>query len=640
MMIHRALPALRRLSSPMVVRRASAAMSTLPKGFAPGQMLARQAEVPRLPIPSLESSAAVYLSSVHPLVNDDAFAATQAAVADFVAGPGKKLQERLVAHNAKQASSWLEDFWLKYAYLIWRCPTVLNVNWWCQFVDPKGSSAASVVPPAGTFTDTQLSRAAGLIAGFLDASNLIQAAALPVDAVKGNPLCMNQYTKLFGGVRHPKPGCDTIATPWPTKARHIVVLARDAVVKVTVLGPNGERPSVAVIQQTLKAAVDAGSAAAAKGAAPPVGVLTGEDRDVWAAHRLTLETHSAANRASFAAIDSALFAVSLDDVTLGTSMEDTHTQVFHNHGQNRWFDKPISLVVTNSGRAGVNGEHSPSDAVVPGAVFNAVISQESRIQASRETGAAFTVPAPQVLPWELPAGFEAELAKSDKAVRGACDSIRSALLSEDSGRVGGSDWIKTRAKTSPDSYAQMALQLAYYRDMKHVPATYESASTRGFLHGRTECVRSQSAASKTMVEAFDRAGTSDADKLRLFRDAAATHQSVMRKASQGLGCDRHWLGLKLMLREGEPAPAMFADPSFALSQSFRLSTSNMSPGTYLQGGFGAVTANGYGINYAVDPDAFKFSVSSWVGADTDAVRMRDTLRVTLEDLYKTVERAA
>ena len=41
-------------------------------------------------------------------------------------------------------------------------------------------------------------------------------------------------------------------------------------------------------------------------------------------------------------------------------------------------------------------------------------------------------------------------------------------------------------KMSPDAYAQMAIQLAYYRLKGTVRATYESAQTRKFLAGRTE----------------------------------------------------------------------------------------------------------------------------------------------------------
>lgn len=58
------------------------------------------------------------------------------------------------------------------------------------------------------------------------------------------------------------------------------------------------------------------------------------------------------------------------------------------------------------------------------------------------------------------------------------------------------------AKVSPDSFIQQALQLAWYKDQGYVTATYESASTRGFLHGRTETIRSVTAESRAFVKAM------------------------------------------------------------------------------------------------------------------------------------------
>lgn len=58
------------------------------------------------------------------------------------------------------------------------------------------------------------------------------------------------------------------------------------------------------------------------------------------------------------------------------------------------------------------------------------------------------------------------------------------------------------AKVSPDSFIQQALQLAWYKDQGYASATYESASTRGFLHGRTETIRSVTTDSRAFVKAM------------------------------------------------------------------------------------------------------------------------------------------
>lgn len=60
----------------------------------------------------------------------------------------------------------------------------------------------------------------------------------------------------------------------------------------------------------------------------------------------------------------------------------------------------------------------------------------------------------------------------------------------------------TKAKLSPDAYIQMAMQLAWYRTRGDFTATYETALTRFFLHGRTETIRTLSAESREFVLAM------------------------------------------------------------------------------------------------------------------------------------------
>lgn len=70
-----------------------------------------------------------------------------------------------------------------------------------------------------------------------------------------------------------------------------------------------------------------------------------------------MENLSSENQRSFQAIDSALFAVCLDNYSPGAKYETAGRDVFHGiNAKNRWFDKAIQLVVFNDGRVGVNGE--------------------------------------------------------------------------------------------------------------------------------------------------------------------------------------------------------------------------------------------------------------------------------------------
>lgn len=54
-------------------------------------------------------------------------------------------------------------------------------------------------------------------------------------------------------------------------------------------------------------------------------------------------------------------------------------------GRNRWFDKAVSVLVETNGRAGIMGEHSPVDALIPSIVVEYVLDKpidESQFKSS------------------------------------------------------------------------------------------------------------------------------------------------------------------------------------------------------------------------------------------------------------------
>ena len=55
---------------------------------------------------------------------------------------------------------------------------------------------------------------------------------------------------------------------------------------------------------------------------------------------------------------------------------------------------------------------------------------------------------------------------------------------------------------SPDAFVQQILQLAWYRDQGYCTATYETASTRGMVDGRTDVIRTLSVESRDFVKAM------------------------------------------------------------------------------------------------------------------------------------------
>ncbi len=102
-------------------------------------MLRFQASLPRLPVPTLASTASKYLESVRPLVTPDAFKQTESAVKDFLASPlTAELQRRLEARAADPNNkSWLSDWWNEAAYMGYRDPVVVFVSYFYVHLDDR-----------------------------------------------------------------------------------------------------------------------------------------------------------------------------------------------------------------------------------------------------------------------------------------------------------------------------------------------------------------------------------------------------------------------------------------------------------------------------------------------------------------------
>lgn len=93
------------------------------------------------------------------------------------------------------------------------------------------------------------------------------------------------------------------------------------------------------------------------------------------------------------------------------------------------------------------------------------------------------------------------------------------------------------AKLSPDAYIQMALQLAWMKDQGKPTAIYETASTRFFLHGRTDVIRSFSKESLLFVQSMmdERATVSTSlALLQSLKGTAAKRETVsVNRCRQG-----------------------------------------------------------------------------------------------------------
>ncbi|TFY83219.1 hypothetical protein EWM64_g789 [Hericium alpestre] len=442
---------------------------------------------------------------------------------------------------------------------------------------------------------------------------------------------------MYGVCRIPQVGCDTISAPPPSSApdaHQIIILVYDWLYAVEVYDKAWNLIAPQELENRLRrVAADVTYRQKCGERAIPVGVLSADDRDSWAENLQYLLSLSPVNVRTFEAVQHSIFALSLDDWTYGATPESRSTPSIprvnsaieiNNHLQNvrssldarnRWFDKALTVIVETNTRAGAMGEHSPLDALVPSiAAEYSIVTDIDR--------SAFANPNPEDTSFdrESKVGWARLDWMTDALIERKCDRAKKraeeVIVDSDDAVMWfneyGGDWIKDAARLPPDAYVQMALQLAWYRTRGFFTATYETALTRLFEHGRTETIRTLTSDSRAWVLAMVDPSTPLQKRLALLRRAVQTHTRLTREAAVGKGIDRHLLGLLCMLRpsEGEFS-ALFEDELFTRSQMWKLSTSGLSAGPLFRGtGFGSPYHDGYGINYLTGPDMIKFGVES------------------------------
>ncbi|KAI9306900.1 acyltransferase ChoActase/COT/CPT [Cunninghamella echinulata] len=607
-----------------------------------------QHTLPRLPVPSLNESCALYLKSLLPLQTPEEHEKTKAIVNDFLNSPlAHSLQQRLIDIERTSPNNWLEDnYWLKKAYLEWREPLMVNSNWYIILKNddhhPKEllENNAKVLPPK-QLSAFQIRRAANMIYYGLDYKEKLEREEIPIEMVRGkSPLCMRQYSRIFGITRIPLHHCDELYQPNISESNHIIVLVCDQIYKLQVYKEvNGNKQRLSIDELERELSVIASHALQKKNVQPPISLLTSWDRDNWAlARNYLLSIDPKGNRQTLSTIENGLFAVALDDFTLGSELDQWPTTMFcGNHlygpGHNRWYDKSVTIVVENNGKSGIMGEHSPADALTVSYVADHMVQHSvvHGLKANEQPTWLSNKPMDIISQPEFSSLVEHLTWTTDNQVHRYLEQAQLAA-NQTAARSDpyvlqfkefGTDWIKKVGKLPPDAFYQMVLQLAYYRAHGKVTATYETASTRKYLFGRTETIRSCSLDSKNFVEAFDNPSISAKEKYDLLAKAAEAHRKYTQIASDGHGCDRHLLILKILNSDhqihdpttGElkqaPLHPIFKDPIYSESQNWRLSTSGLQPGVQLMGtGFGAVAKDGYGINYMAARTLVKFGMES------------------------------
>jgi carnitine O-acetyltransferase len=525
---------------------------------------------PRLPIPSLEDSCRRYLALAETLLDPAALAATRRVTADFLAGPGPGLQQALIAWDQGQPGSYVEGFW-RDLYLRHRAPLPVHQN-----------VAGGFLLPAGVASAPLAARAAIVALTVMDFLRQGEAGTLPQDHEHGRPLCMRQYRAIAGAVRRPGTAIDEIRRS--PGAAHCVVAWRNRFYPLLLAGRDGPRPARQV-------AADLAAIIANRHAGPPLGLLTAQRRDDWAALRDGL---AAANPTSLAIVEDAAFLLCLDEAPWRGSSAELSRWLLP--AANRWFDKSLQVILSAGPMVGCNLEHSAIDGFTVGRLARHVAGLLDGMLPPLPSA-----PAPAAaLRWRLPPAIVARLA--------------AAAAAPDAGGLGveGFEIRDVPGGLRGDLVAQLALQLAYHRITGRLDSVYQPVHMRRYRAGRTEAVRPVTASAAAFCR-WAAAGADDAALAPLARRALRDIAARASDSRNGRGVDRHLFGLhNLALASGLRVP-FFEDPAYLhlLGPALLCTSSVPATADRLAFAFGPVRPDGFGVAYTLDAERIGFCITGW-----------------------------
>lgn len=635
------------------------------EGLGGGKTFEGQSKLPHLPIPTLEETCERYLSSLQALQTAEQHATTKRVVEDFLKNDGPTIQKQLQEYASTRAS-YIEEFWDE-SYLQASDSVVLNLNPFFILEDDP-------TPTRGN----QLMRTANLILASLAFIHDLRTGELEPDSVRGTPLDMFQYTRLFATSRIPTAnGCRMEVEP---ESRHIVVMRRGQIYWFEALDEEHrplltERAMLGNLQAIVR---DADKLKIEEVAAGSVGILTTEKRPIWSMYREHLREDSH-NRKCLEVVDSALFVVCMDDSEPADAAELSNNMLCGTYKlqrgvqtgtcTNRWYDK-LQIIVCANGTAGVNFEHTGVDGHTvlryAADVYTELIMRfaKSINSATKSLFKAKTSPfakgagkkangttseadarkaqdvnqatAPKKLEWNLTTKLAdgikyGETRLSDLICQNECQVLEFDRY--------GKNFI-TRHRFSPDAFVQMAFQAAYYTLYGRCETTYEPAMTKAFLHGRTEAIRTVQPHSAKFVETYVSREAKTEDKLNALRKACDGHSKLSRACAGGKGHDRHlyalhnlWKKLQQEQNGSSRVPAIFTDAGYAKLNHTVVSTSNCGNPALRMFGFGPVVPDGFGIGYIIKDDGITVCASS---KHLQTKRFLDTLEAYLLETQRMI----
>uniref|UniRef100_A0A0K0F336 Carnitine O-acetyltransferase (inferred by orthology to a human protein) n=1 Tax=Strongyloides venezuelensis TaxID=75913 RepID=A0A0K0F336_STRVS len=557
--------------------------------------------LPKLTVPPLEDTLNKFILMSKPIVTEEEFIKTREMVKDFKASEISKILQNYLKEREDKLNNWLTPWWLDVAYLEGRDPL------------PIVTSPGMLFPKYNYNTlDGQLEYASKFIQSSLTYHHQIIENKIPQDKIGNILFEMSQYKNLFGTTRVPRTKKDELFLGCDYKewSKHIIVIRRGHAFKVPVYDKNGKILSINNLMEILKKNVIPIS----NSRNPfPVLALSASDRESWAGVWRKIENY---NPEYADILLKALFVVNLDE-SIKFDKYNSHESAAvtealtggnsSDNGLNRWFDKTLQINISPDGFCTITYEHTPAEGPPVGNLCDFICEKIDKNNLDINSNGE---PCEKVerldfkVDDEMKEMFKSGIKKIDKASNNL--DVKVHPFTEF-----GKNFPK-QVKVSPDSFIQMAFQLAFYRIHKTHPPTYETATLRKFSEGRTETIRLPTIESTEFVEALVNSRSTDGEISNLLKKAIESHKQYSVMAMNGRGIDRHLLGLRLAARDLIiPTPEIFKETAYQKMIHFQVSTSQVPTRYRLSLAFGPSAPDCYGICYNPREKEILFTITTF-----------------------------
>ncbi|NWZ72304.1 OCTC octanoyltransferase, partial [Acrocephalus arundinaceus] len=589
-----------------------------------------QDSLPSLPVPPLDESLSKYLDAVKPFINQEEYQRTEDIVKKFENGIGKELHQKLL-ERAKMRRNWLEDWWLNVAYLDLRISTQIHCN-----IGGPGPYIEHCWPPK---EGTQIDRACVNIWHTLKYWDLLRTEKVAIERSGNTVLDMNQFRLLFCTCKIPGLTRDSLGSYFKTEAEgecpsHLIVLCRgrvfafDTMHEGSMLTPPEIFRQLTYIQKRCHSEPEG----------PGLAALTSNERTKWAELREYLIHLDPKNLTLLEKIQRSLFVVCLDDSSPHASPEDYSELTrlgLAGDPTLRWGDKSYNSIFFSNGTCSAFCDHAPFDAMALITMLSyaekKIIENEGKWKGSDSVR---DIPWPEELVFTVDPKIINEIGCTKELYYKKVSDLQVVSYAFTSF---GKALIRKR-KFHPDTFVQLALQLAYYKCHGRPGCCYETAMTRRFYHGRTETIRSCTVEAVEWCKSMLDPSESNYQRLQLMHKAFAKHNKMRKECEHGKGFDRHLLGLLLIAQEqGLPVPELYGDKAFTASGgggNFVLSTS-LTGYTRFGGSAVPMVQHGYGFFYSIRDDRIITTCSAWKSCpETDAEVLCRTLFQCFHDVLQ------